>query len=471
MFSSAWTLSFAIAGIVVAVGILMMPLALLVVSAVLRQRRSPASSLTWLITILLLPLIGIPLFWLFGSRKIRRIAQAKPPVALTPPPEPAAATAPNPEVAQAAAHLGSDGITRGNTLKFHDGGEDAFADLMALIDGAKKSIHIETYVLKQDATGSAIVERLVARAKEGIEVRLLIDGFGSFHMARRPLRKLRRAGGKVAFFLPIWRITLLNRSNLRDHRKIAVFDGERAFAGGRNLADEYLGPKPNAKRWADFSFVLEGPAAAHYGEIFRYDWAFASREKLPPPTPIDVPPRQEGAVMQVVPSGPDVKDDELFAGILSFIFSAKRRLWIVSPYFIPNEMLAEALQIALQRGVDVRVVVPEKSDQVLVDLARGQYLRDLAALKCKVLLYTPGMVHAKAMLVDDVAAAVGSANFDSRSMFLNFEVSSVIHSPAEVRAVEAWIEKLMTQTRPMDGKVGTGRDTLEGIARLITPML
>ena len=155
----------------------------------------------------------------------------------------------------------------------------------------------------------------------------------------------------------------------------------------------------------------------------------------------------------------------------SFIFSAKRRLWIVSPYFIPNEMLAEALQIALQRGVDVRVVVPEKSDEVLVDLARGQYLRDLSALKCKVLLYTPGMVHAKAMLVDDVAAAVGSANFDSRSMFLNFEVSSVIHSPAEVRAVEGWIEKLMAQTRPLDGKVGTGRDTLEGIARLITPML
>ncbi|HKD74515.1 MAG TPA: phospholipase D-like domain-containing protein, partial [Ktedonobacterales bacterium] len=134
-------------------------------------------------------------------------------------------------------------------------------------------------------------------------------------------------------------------------------------------------------------------------------------------------------------------------------------------------MLAEALQIALQRGIDVRVVVPEKSDQRFVDLARGQFLRDLCALNCKVLLFTPGMVHAKAMLVDDVAAAVGSANFDSRSMFLNFEVSSVIHSPAEVRAVEAWIEKLITQTRPMDAKVGRRRDTIEGIARLIAPML
>jgi len=470
MFNSAWSLSFALAGTVVAVGILMMPFALLVIAGILRQRRSPASSLAWLLAILLLPLIGIPLFWLFGSRKIKRIAKAKPPVELTIV-EPAAAAAPHPDAAQAAAHLGPASITRGNDLKFHDNGEAAFADFIALIDGAQQSIHIETYVLKADATGSAIIERLIARAQKGVEVRLLIDGFGSFHLARRPLRRLRRAGGKVAFFLPIWRLTLLNRSNLRDHRKIAVFDGERVFAGGRNIADEYMGAQPDPKRWADFSFVLAGPAAAHYQEIFSYDWAFASREVLARPQSRELASPRGNAVMQVVPSGPDVIDDELFAGILSFLFSAKHRLWIVSPYFLPNDMLAEALQIALQRGVDVRIVVPETSDQRLVDLARGQFLRDLCALNCNVLLYTPGMVHAKAMLIDDVAAAVGSANFDSRSMFLNFEVSSVIHSPAEVRAVEAWIEKLMTQTRPMDAKVGRRRDTIEGIARLIAPML
>src|SRR6516162_2679264 len=134
------------------------------------------------------------------------------------------------------------------------------------------------------------------------------------HMSRRPLRRLRRAGGRVAFFQPIWRLTLLNRSNLRDHRKIAVFDGERVFAGGRNLANEYLGSKPDAKRWADLSFVLEGPAVAHYGEIFRYDWAFARREKLAAAAAPEAAQR-EGAVMQVVPSGPDVADDGLFAGI------------------------------------------------------------------------------------------------------------------------------------------------------------
>src|SRR6516225_961233 len=384
MFNSAWSLSFALAGTVVAVGILMMPFALLVIAGILRQRRSPASSLAWLLAILLLPLIGIPLFWLFGSRTIKRIALAKPPVELTIV-EPAAAAAPHPHAAQAATHLSPASITRGNDLKFHDNGEAAFADFIALIDGAQQSIHIETYVLKADATGRAVLERLTARAREGLQVRLLIDGFGSFHMARRPLRRLRRAGGRVAFFLPIWRLTLLNRSNLRDHRKIAVFDDERVFAGGRNLANEYLGPKPDPKRWADFSFVLDGPAAAHYGEIFSYDWAFASRQKLAPRETKESVAPQGTAVMQVVPSGPDVTDDELFAGILSLIFAAKRSLWLVSPYFLPNEMLAEALQIALQRDIDVRVVVPEKSDQRFVDLARGQFLRDLCALNCKVL--------------------------------------------------------------------------------------
>src|SRR5436190_10874175 len=390
MITSAWTFAFAIAGTVIAVGILMMPLALLVVSVILRQRRSPASSVTWLLSILLLPIICIPLFWLFGSRKIQGIVRSKPPVELTVI-EPAAVDAAHPDSARAAIDLKPERITRQNALTFHQDGEAAFADVISLIDNAKRSIDIQTYTLKADSTGTALLERLMARAKEGIEVRLLVDGYGSFHMSRWALRKLRRAGGKVAYFLPIWRITLLNRSNLRNHRKIAIFDQERVFAGGRNLADEYLGPKPDPKRWADFSFVLEGPAAGHYGEIFQYDWAFANRQKAASKPAIARVATKGGAVMQVVPSGPDVLDDGLFAGILSFIFAAKKRLWIVSPYFLPNEMLAEALRIAVLRGIDVRIVVPEKSDEVLVNLARGQYLRDLASQGAKVLYYTPGM--------------------------------------------------------------------------------
>ena len=288
MFFSDFFPSYGTIGLILSSGFILMPLALLVVAGIIRKRRAPASSVGWLIGILTLPLIGLPLFWFFGNRKIDQIAKTKPHVVLSP--EPAAQRFLNPEAVLAAEHLGPEGITHGNYFKFHEGGEDAYADLIALIDTAKTSIHIQTYVLKADATGTAIIEHLIARAKEGVEVRLLIDGFGSFHMARRLLRQLKRAGGKVAFFLPIWRITLLNRGNLRNHRKIAVFDNQRVFAGGRNLADEYLGPKPNPKRWADFSFVLDGPAATHYDEIFRCDWNFAAKDKMPPDAPTVVKP-------------------------------------------------------------------------------------------------------------------------------------------------------------------------------------
>lgn len=468
---SLWSHTLAAVAGFVALGFLVMPFALLVAAGMLRQRRTQASSVTWLLAILLVPVIGIPLYWLFGNRKMSRIIHAKAPVVLKVIDD-AAAGAPQPAAREAALHLGHEGLTHGNALRLHADGEEAFRDLVALIDGATRSIDIETFVLKSDATGKAILERLKARAAEGVKVRLLLDGLGSFYMPRRPLRQLRKAGGKAVFFLPIWRFTLLNRSNLRDHRKIAVFDGTRVFAGGRNLAAEYLGPDRSPARWADLSFVIEGPAVRHYAEIFEYDWAFATRTTFVPAPQAEVPPSRAGdAVMQVVPSGPDVADDELFQGILSFIFAAKTRLWIVTPYFIPSEMLAQALIIAVQRGIDLRIVVPEKSDQKLPDLARNQFLRDLAAEGAKPLLFKPGMLHAKALLVDDAAAAVGSANFDSRSMFLNFEVTSIVHSPDEVRAVEAWMTGLMAQAQPFADDASRRRDLAEGIARLLAPIL
>jgi cardiolipin synthase A/B len=450
----------------VIVGILIMPLTLVVGATILRQRRSPASSMVWLITILFLPLLGIPLFWLFSNRKIDRIARQRQRVALSL----------TDGGGKPFALDRSPAITLGNSLRFHANGEEAFADVLRLIDEAKRSIYIETFVLEADETGAAILERLIKRAGDGLEVRLLIDGLGSFHVRRRLLRQLKMAKGKYEYFMPIWRVTLINRSNLRNHRKIAVFDGARVFAGGRNLAGEYLGPTPRADRWTDLSFVLEGPAVAHYAEIFRLDWAFASwdKERLAPPPPSTAAAStagSQGAALQVVPSGPDVVSDDFYQALLSLLFRAEKRIWVVTPYFVPNELMLEALLIAARRGLDVRVVVPEKPDQFFSGHARGPCLRDLANAGGNSLLYTPGFIHAKAVLIDNTVAAVGSANFDSRSMFLNFEVSSVIFSPTEIASLEAWITGILSRCRPIEKTVGTGRQTLESVARLVTPML
>lgn len=441
-----------------------------IIVTLLRQRRSPGSSVAWLLAIVLLPPIGIPAFLLLGGQRFRKISATKatiPTAAIGEPPTDGWSEA----GAKFASGYGLAAPTGGNRLRLHPDGETAFADVLQMIDSAKRSIAVEMYILKNDATGKILIDKLAEKAKAGVEVRVLLDGLGSFSMSRLAIWRLRRAGVKTAFFLPVWRIALLARTNLRNHRKIVIVDGERVFAGGRNLATEYLGPTPDAKRWRDLSFVLEGPAVAEYARIFRYDWAFVTREQLaeaPAPAPISNGP---GGVMQVVPAGPDVAEDALYAATLSALYQAQSRIWIVTPYFVPDDSLRQALVIAAKRGVDVRIIVPEKPDQLLTGLARGPYLRDVAKAGAKVRLLNGTLVHAKAVLVDDAVAMVGSANFDARSMFLNFEVMSLLYSSGEIKTVEAWIETLWPQTAEGGKPVSGFRDTLESLAYLVAPQL
>lgn len=451
--------------------IVLVLLTILALSGMLRQLRSPASSVTWLITILLVPLIGIPLFWMFGERKFRKIAATKHPLGPMFGGHDAVASL-APGQAPTDLHKLGNHSASGNRMHFHANGEEAFADLMRLIDGARQSIEIQTYVMKADHVGRQIFERLTAKAAAGVEVRLLVDGLGALSLSRSAIDTLRRAGGKVQFFLPVWRFALLRRGNLRNHRKIAIVDSTKVFTGGRNLAAEYLGPTPMRDRWHDLSFVLEGPGVAGYIEIFRSDWQFASGEAVPPsPIPEPVVTGAYEAVMTVVPSGPDVVDETVYMLMLSMAMEARERLWIVTPYFVPNETLGAALRAAARRGVDVRVVVPAKGDQRIPDWARGPYLRDLSSAGGQVLLYTPTMLHSKAILLDNRMAAIGSANFDQRSMFLNFEVTSLIKSWHEIRVIETSMLAVMQQCRPGGEPVGKVRDTFEGVIRLLAPLL
>jgi len=314
----------------------------------------------------------------------------------------------------------------------------------------------------------AIMARLMTRAKEGLEVRLLLDALGAFRMSRLALWRFRRAGGRYNWFLRVWPL-LPARSNLRNHRKIYLFDDEWLIAGGRNLTTDYLGPTPRKSRWADLSFLLNGPAVKNYAEIFAADWNYANKDNITPA--ISAPTAGTGqAVMQVLPAGPDMAQDALYEFTLTTLYEAHQRLWIVTPYFVPDTTLAEALRIAAVRGVDVRIVVPDDSFERITDLARGPYLRDLSEAGAKVLLHK-GMVHSKVVLIDNRLAMVGSANFDQRSMFLNFEVMSLIYSQPEIAAVANYVESLMAVSMPNGVKVSATRDTIEGLARLISPVL
>lgn len=446
-------------------------LALPVIAQMVRQRRSPAGTLAWLLAIVLLPYVGIPLYLALGGRKMRRLAAGKEELKLSEQVEPL------PEHIQEMNTLlrsyAIPGASSGNYLALCHSGEEGYNTLVKLIEESQQSLWVSTFILHPDSVGRDIIDRLVRRAKAGVKIHVLLDGVGSLHTGNAVLAPLREAGAKVAFFMPVLHRPFRGRTNLRNHRKAVVADGFRVWAGGTNIATEYIGPTPNPERWKDLSFILDGPAVQHYQTIFHSDWLFATGESLAiVHKEVNIADNLPGnGLLQVVPSGPDVSDDPLYAAILAAIFQAKERLWIVTPYFIPDETLAQALQLAAHRGVDVQVVIPQKSNHWLADIARGTYLRDLQEAGGKIQHYQPGMLHAKALLADDKLALLGSANLDMRSLFLNYETGLLVYSPAEVQEVRDWISSLNNMCKSGVTYVGAWRDLSEGVARMLAPLL
>jgi cardiolipin synthase len=277
--------------------------------------------------------------------------------------------------------------------------------------------------------------------------------------------------------MPVIPLATRGSANLRNHRKIAIFDHRVGALGGRNLAAEYMGPTPLKRRWRDFGAVIEGPAVQLLNEIFLADWAFASGQPLDrlqqalPPTDFAAAGESE---IQIVASGPDVAGDPLYEGILSLVQQAERSIWIVTPYFIPDEVLFRSLLVQARAGIDVRLAVPARSNHPITDLARRHYLRELHAAGVKISLYQPGMCHAKILLVDEATGLFGSANMDMRSLFVNFEIGAVTYSPTAAAALAHEIQEILAASKPMPEprherrlmpKIG------EEIARLLAPLL
>jgi cardiolipin synthase len=446
-----------------------MLLAGVVMAHMLRQKRAPQATAAWLLIIVLVPYVGVPLYLALGARKVKG-AGGKEEMQM--PPDESKQLVDGGAIDHLLRSYGMPGATRGNRVSFCADGQDAYRQLVKLIESAQRRLDIETFILHPDEVGRDIIARLAKRADAGVAVRVMLDGVGSMHTRRRrDLAPLLDAGGRVVFFNPMLHIPLRGRTNLRDHRKIVIADGLRVMAGGTNIASEYIGPAPSATRWTDLSFILEGPAVAQYERIFRADWAYAAGEPLEAATAAPPAVDEPGAIAQVVPSGPDIKRDVLYDAFLSMVFAAQNRLWKVTPYIVPDEALAQAMVLAAHRGVDVRIVVPAVSNHRLADLARNSYLREIQAAGGHIVLHTPGMVHAKVSLMDDAVASVSSANMDMRSLFLNYEVALFLHSPAEVAATAAWIDRLSAGARMGVPPVGAARDMAEGVVRMLAPLL
>ena len=451
-------------------------LAFFAIARLMSERKQPGNTFAWLLAIAFIPYLGVPLFLMLGGRKVRKLAVRKARLTPSVPHHPGTAAAQT-FVAKVLMLNGAAAPVGGNRVQFLSSGEAAFAELERGIREAKHTIHLMTFILGRDAVGRRIIKLLAERAQDGVKVRLLLDSLGCFTTSGRFCDPLRVAGGEVVTFMPVIPLATRGSANLRNHRKIAIFDHRVGALGGRNLAVEYMGPTPLKRRWRDFGAVIEGPAVQLLNEIFLADWAFASgqpldRLQLALPT-TNFPAAGESEI-QIVASGPDVAGDPLYEGILSLVQQAERSIWIVTPYFIPDEVLFRSLLVQARAGIDVRLAVPARSNHPITDLARRHYLRELHAAGVKISLYQPGMCHAKILLVDEETGLFGSANMDLRSLFVNFEIAAVTYSPTEAAALSREMQAIFTTSKPMPEprherrlmpKIG------EEIARLLAPLL
>lgn len=319
-------------------------------------------------------------------------------------------------------------FTENNTIEIYTDGEEKFAALLDEINKAKKNIHICYYIIKNDELGNRILEALVRKAKEGIEVKVLYDELGSRLLRESFFKPLVQAGGKYAVFFPSFLKIINFRINYRNHRKIVVIDNKIGFTGGFNIGDEYLGKKKKFGYWRDTHIKIEGEAVISLQLRFILDWRYAAKDRDFFDLSLISPPKHDGNIgMQIITSGPDSEEEFIKYGYLQLIQTAKKSIYIQTPYLILDESIYEAIKIASLSGVDVRIMIPNKPDHPFVYWVTYYNSGKLLKSGVKIYTYEKGFLHAKTIVIDEKVSSVGSANMDIRSFKLDFEVNAFIY--------------------------------------------
>lgn len=360
-----------------------------------------------------------------------------------------------------------------NHVRLLVNGEDTFATIFAAIAAARKVVLVQFFIVHDDELGRRLQQLLLERAAAGVAVYLLYDAVGSHALPKGYSDTLRAGGVKVHAFAT--RRGLRNRYqlNFRNHRKIVVVDGRLGYLGGHNVGDEYLGLKPPLAPWRDTHIEVSGPVLTCMQESFAEDWFWATREI--PPLLLAEDFAEEGMLCQLLTSGPADAQETCSLFFVTLINAARRRLWITSPYFVPDEAVLAALRLAVLRGVDVRILLPSRPDHRIVYAASNQYAEDALQAGIGIYRYQPGFVHQKVVLVDDDMSAIGSANLDNRSFRLNFEVMLLTIDAGLAGQVEQMLLADFAQAQEqLDSartEVSRARRLGMRLARLLSPIL
>jgi len=453
-----------------------------IVVVVISENRNPIKTVAWILAVVFLPLIGIIWYAVFGQDTTKKYVISKrmysklkkrpldemgTPVEYIVPDE-------HDNLVALLKNMDYNPLLGGNDVKLFTNGTDKFSQLFKDIANAKKHIHIEYYVLIDDALGLKLQKELIKKAKEGVEVRIIYDSFGSRKVKKRYFEDFRMAGIEAEPFLKLTWNALTSRLNYRTHRKIIVIDGQIGYVGGMNIADRYIDGL-NWGKWRDTHARIEGKGVQGLQSVFLIDWYFVSQTLITSRKYFPSLDNFGDAPMQIVNSGPLNDENELAHGITQAIYDAKKSVFIQTPYFLPPEGMLDALKAAAIRGVDVRVMMSERSDVPIVQLASKSYVKEMLKAGVKVYFYKEGFMHSKLMIFDNSLTLIGSANFDSRSFEQNFEVEAFIYDTkvtddaidifaedqrgAEEQFLKDWIKRSVSKR------------FIESIMRLFAPLL
>ncbi len=471
--------------------ILILILVIVAVFILIMQRRDPVKTIAWIAVILLVPVAGLFLFFIFGRKyKRRKIFFNKEIVDFR-------------EIEKHLSwqekHLVSNlfqndpvliekiGVVRllfNNSkalLTIHNqvtiliNGEQTFNEMFTAIESAKHHIHIEFYIIEEGKVGNRLKDLLINKARNGVEVRVLYDDVGSWGLSNSYIKQLKDAGVEVYAFLPVRFPRFAQRLNYRNHRKIIVVDGKIGFIGGLNIADRYQYGKAELGKWRDTHLKIIGDVVNSLQLVFVNDWHFASDKWLSDEVYFPKTKIKNRCMVQIVTSGPDSDWSSIMQAYFYLISTAKKYIYISTPYFIPNESILTAIKTTSLAGVDVRIILPSKSDSKLTYYGSLSYIPELLEAKVSVYSYVKGFTHSKVLVVDDIVSSVGTANIDLRSFDQNFEANALIYDSFIAKQLkEIFIEDLKNcekiileeyMSRPFVNHFA------QGIARIFSPLL
>lgn len=471
---------------------------------ILFEKRSPVATLAWILALIALPYVGLVVFFFFGSRRLerrrlkyQRVRHGTRTESATVRTAACLGVREDPRIAQLDRLVVSSGEPPVDVCEevtvFHDAAS-TYDAIEAAVASAKRHVHVGYYIFDSGRAGARLSDALVERAKAGVAVRVLVDDVGSSGMSRAMARQMTSHGIELARFNPVTFSRLRSRFDFRNHRKIVVCDGLVGFTGGINVCDDYVpetGPgaelatssargservrRGHPGPWRDTHVRLRGDAVRWLQLPFLCDWNYATG-RLPRTRDFFPPPSGAGCHrVQVVTSGPDREVRPIESAYFSAITLAQRRVLVTTPYFIPDQAMFTALTTAARRGVDVRILVPKRSDSLIVTAAARSYYDGILASGARVYEYQPTMVHAKTLVVDDFFAAIGTANMDIRSFRLNFEITAILYGSEHAGELAAQfaldLESSVEITKKTRDALTLGWKTAEATARVLSPLL